>query len=574
MAESDREQLGDMLSAYIDGELSPDETKHVERLLKKDPEARRTLEELRGAVKVLSSLPRHPAPESVAQDLQLHVERSVLLGGSEQPHVAFGGRRSPALAMLATAAAIALVVVGWRIVTGDERPGASFEQVAVGIKKDTPPRLGELGDRGRSPEEPVERSSETERGILDLATFEQKLEAGKDATLLREHRFSNEPVRIHVTLQDRRRQGDLTTRVIAQLKQRGAAEPEPSGTDRSSRETGVHSIVFSGKRGTNFTEANQRQVFMRVTRRQLDSVMEELQHVERSGGEVVLQSPLGTHRGVGLITAVVSGLDGTTEVASAAPSGYIADEFVARLGDTEEAESLELRESLPGSTKLIENMLKTLDFNAGVTPAFADGEADDSSPAAPPETLLSRTARTRPGRGAGAVARSPTIDTKGESVDSSASRLAEAQDRETDRGQYVPTDVASRGPRDASDAHKTRRAVKGPAKTGRLKWSDRPSLQRGPSLVERGKRKLANSDRRRRPRGVGPPTTAGDGKTEGATKPAKKGGTATPRSYAEEYVTLVLQVEVAQPSRTESVKRARKLAPSNRNRSSKPDSVE
>ncbi|MGB2987736.1 MAG: hypothetical protein WBE26_17860, partial [Phycisphaerae bacterium] len=111
MAGIDRGQLGELLSAYIDGELDAEHVKSVERILREDAGARHLLEELRGTVNIVSSLPRHSAPGSIAEDVQFQVERSELLGDPDsQPATATGGR-SGLPALLSMAAVLGLVFV-------------------------------------------------------------------------------------------------------------------------------------------------------------------------------------------------------------------------------------------------------------------------------------------------------------------------------------------------------------------------------------------------------------------------------------------------------------------------------
>ena len=62
MSDIDREQLGEWLSAYLDGELSEEQTTVVERLLREDASARQSLDALRRASELVPSLPRHAAP--------------------------------------------------------------------------------------------------------------------------------------------------------------------------------------------------------------------------------------------------------------------------------------------------------------------------------------------------------------------------------------------------------------------------------------------------------------------------------------------------------------------------------
>jgi anti-sigma factor RsiW len=70
LASADREQLGADLSAYLDGELSPERARQVERLLEESEDARRLLAELRAVARNLGDLPRMHAPEGLSERIR------------------------------------------------------------------------------------------------------------------------------------------------------------------------------------------------------------------------------------------------------------------------------------------------------------------------------------------------------------------------------------------------------------------------------------------------------------------------------------------------------------------------
>ena len=112
MAKLDKEQIGELLSAYLDGELDEREVRLVERILQENDSARRLLDELRTTADLVASLPRHAAPQSMAHDLNLRLERSELLGDSEGLPDAVGQRWSSLGSWLSMAAMLVLVVGG------------------------------------------------------------------------------------------------------------------------------------------------------------------------------------------------------------------------------------------------------------------------------------------------------------------------------------------------------------------------------------------------------------------------------------------------------------------------------
>ena len=77
MADMKPEQLGETLSAYLDGELDAIETAKVDQLLRDDRSVREQLTVLQRTVKLARSLPRHGAPSTLALPTILINERSI-----------------------------------------------------------------------------------------------------------------------------------------------------------------------------------------------------------------------------------------------------------------------------------------------------------------------------------------------------------------------------------------------------------------------------------------------------------------------------------------------------------------
>ena len=80
MTMMDQEKLGELLSAYLDGELDEQQIQWVECLVQENVTARSLLNDLQQTAQLVSALPRQSAPASIADDLQLHRERDELLG--------------------------------------------------------------------------------------------------------------------------------------------------------------------------------------------------------------------------------------------------------------------------------------------------------------------------------------------------------------------------------------------------------------------------------------------------------------------------------------------------------------
>ncbi len=72
----------EQLTAYLDGELSPEQHDEVDRLLAEDEAARTLLDELRRTARLVGSLPRGRAPADLAEQVTARMEREALLGDS------------------------------------------------------------------------------------------------------------------------------------------------------------------------------------------------------------------------------------------------------------------------------------------------------------------------------------------------------------------------------------------------------------------------------------------------------------------------------------------------------------
>jgi len=78
----------ELLSAYLDGELTADEQAHVEKLLADNPQARQLLDELRALSATLQSLPQYKLGEDISQQVLRVAERRMLTGTSDLPQPA------------------------------------------------------------------------------------------------------------------------------------------------------------------------------------------------------------------------------------------------------------------------------------------------------------------------------------------------------------------------------------------------------------------------------------------------------------------------------------------------------
>ena len=119
------------MSAYLDGELTPDDQAEVEAFIEKDADARRLLAELRATIEAVRALPRARASDDLMDGLRGRMERQALLGeepagGTSPPSATpFQGRWLAAAAVVALACTAGYLM--WAL--SDEEPtGAPARQ--------------------------------------------------------------------------------------------------------------------------------------------------------------------------------------------------------------------------------------------------------------------------------------------------------------------------------------------------------------------------------------------------------------------------------------------------------------
>jgi anti-sigma-K factor RskA len=303
MARIDQEQLGELLSAYIDGELDAGERQVIERVLREDESARQLLADLRRTVQAVSSLPRHAAPGSVATDIQSILERSALLDDLPEPRAHQTRGRSSWVARLAMAAMVGLVVVtGWWYTV--ERPQAVPLSVAhrseptdgdggafsvkekgtreLGVEKSTLARASRakeaLATRSPMPSPvsvPVNAGGATAMATAS-ATVEQQLAAGVDPTTLRSQAFAAEPVRLQVTVHDRSEREALAGKIAADLSKLQLADLAAAPGPRADTTASAQRFYYRGKSGVNFEAADEDQILVRASPQQIDRLLTDL----------------------------------------------------------------------------------------------------------------------------------------------------------------------------------------------------------------------------------------------------------------------------------------------------------
>ncbi|UCE59005.1 MAG: hypothetical protein JSU63_16370 [Phycisphaerales bacterium] len=355
MSNPDQEKIGELLSAYLDGELDAGKEAYLERLVAEDAGVRHLLEELRHTVEAVAQLPRHSAPPSIAEDVCSQLERSELLGDFESPGAAPRGRRSGVLAALSMAAVLTLVVTGWLWMSReqDERGMPASDHLALGPVEERSPatddhledsdaararrspegrmrRVAKKGEAGaRDKGTPVERmgkrgaksprvavredavvevdaatpdrdetSQRTRARLLSGAPVEQKLAAGMSPRALRNHRFGNETIQLDVSLREGKQLDTAAARLTDYLATLRLADISTKKRIHPGRRRGAGSFFYSGKPGVNYDDSGQRQILVRVPAEELDGLLTKLVGETIEEENVALMSGPITVRGL------------------------------------------------------------------------------------------------------------------------------------------------------------------------------------------------------------------------------------------------------------------------------------
>jgi hypothetical protein len=134
MTEHERKNLEELLSSYIDGELSERQCNEVKRLIAHNEQAAKLLAELQKYKALLGSLPRAQAPAHLFENVRASLERSVLLDeyhGKASAKVGavhlFARKMAAAAAMIALVGVLGFVI--YNIVKPEAKPAVDVAKM-------------------------------------------------------------------------------------------------------------------------------------------------------------------------------------------------------------------------------------------------------------------------------------------------------------------------------------------------------------------------------------------------------------------------------------------------------------
>lgn len=318
MARIEQDELGELLSAYVDGELSNDETLVVEKLLREDATARHLLEQLSRTVEATRSLPRHPAPASLAGDVQAMLERSALLDDAPRPPIKIHHERAPWAARLSIAAMVGLVVVGgWYFLQDSSKKGLQSQPVLLTSTES-------VDSTNLSALKAVVGGRENALATADRRNLDEKLTAGVSLDALRSHVFDAEGLRLQLNVKDAKEADALVERVSRKLSQEKVANLATKSDAGSASQAGFY---LRGSPGKNFEAVGESQVLVRATPTQIEQILGEVAAVKPADSDATLVAGPLKVRGMAKSQQVFSA---TQQMQVAADSSIARQETSAR----------------------------------------------------------------------------------------------------------------------------------------------------------------------------------------------------------------------------------------------------
>lgn len=384
-----RDDLGERLSAYLDGEVTPAERAELDALVASNKKAKQLLADLRATRDAVAALPRAVAPRDITDAITARLERQALLGApgeGDSPHT----HVSRAWRAWSAAAALIVVAVGAGLYMTGNHGGATGPAVVttLDVKPTEPPKLilksapgvpgapsRELGealhDALATTAQPADHSAtesaaeadasaklyskktadgvagrvNTAAGALggrqadDGRTLEQKLAAGEDVDCVAEHRFENEPLQLRVEFTASTQQAEFTRELRATLARNQVTPVMPEQRnqfkERAANQSAANSLVYyEGSPVSNYMPSapGEQQVLVRLPAEVLPEVVEMAQAGASRVNLEVGGIRADDSRGVRELAMQTAGADDEpaseleTGEAQNAPAGALADD--------------------------------------------------------------------------------------------------------------------------------------------------------------------------------------------------------------------------------------------------------
>ncbi|MHC5109473.1 MAG: anti-sigma factor family protein [Planctomycetota bacterium] len=350
MTDINREELGEWLSAYVDGELDDKERSLVAEILERDEEARSLLARLESTVGHVRDLPQHPAPDSILNDLRLQIERRELLGVEEDVVADRPSRDGwSVVSRWGLAAVLGFASIGgiWALTDGLVSPNresplamgglgesqldAALNERREGDKAATDSRA--VRRKGRRSMEAKDRDemvaarpeaiddepaamgkdsnvialapSDSAINVANLLNFEQKLASSVDKELLVDHRFDNERIRLSVAAPTPELQRQVHNAVLSRVSDYGLRDLQ-----NDSGSAAVGGVFLAGREGVNYPSGSARQLLVRVPTTTLGTLYEDVESLTPAKGRVSFQLDSFRIEGKDRIETTIAGLSG------------------------------------------------------------------------------------------------------------------------------------------------------------------------------------------------------------------------------------------------------------------------
>ncbi len=355
----DRDETSELLSAYLDGELSEKDRAVVERLLAEDASARQLCAELQQTSQAMSALPQRAAPASIMEAFQRGAEREMLLDGPVDSE-----RREPRRILrfgrlLSLAAVIGFLAVTsvWFLqdlivpapgeknsaiqpmrserVASAPRANDSSNRAASGLRSvkrkralPTPQKDAGVSTKGERLASAAKRTPDRARfagkaesksdldsmassesklqepiirdRLLALASADQKLDAGLAFDSLLGHSFDNEPIRLQLVAKKSTGHTVISRQIESRFRVQKIADLAEAKPIR--RRDAAQGFFYEGKKGVNFSADHEKQILVRIPARKLGQFIDAIPLDEFDAGDVKLKHGPMVFRGTSAVT--------------------------------------------------------------------------------------------------------------------------------------------------------------------------------------------------------------------------------------------------------------------------------